>query len=223
MSVLTELRVAVNAPPSLFPFYERLLSPLGVLCTPICRLIELTSMPLAGLLFHGMVVDQEVIEGASEGEKHTLGSLREIYPVLVTRPQDVPGPVVAQFAEKLRQAEARPVRAHNRQGLVMRAVLSSREDLSSPEHTLTLNVSRGGAFFFSPKNVAVGNTLWCDFPELDQPRHPVQARVCWSTSWRSAAGPPGFGVQFVSMTPETARSLQIKLVHSCLPQKRGGA
>ena len=77
------------------------------------------------------------------------------------------------------------------------------------ERTVTINCSRGGAFFFSAQDWKDLNTVWFIINEL-QDKSPIVGKIRWAIAWGKALKIPGIGISFKHINPNQMEELTEK-------------
>lgn len=197
--------------------YSRALMQLRVTMESVPSVAELYRL-LPQTTFSGVLLDTEVMNSASSGEKAFIHDLIQIFPsvrlkhdpetkqisvLYFGRSHDENATLEWFVANQCKGFMPRTIRDCKRVELNFNVLLSKRPDFAGGQSlkTITVNVSTEGCFVITPEPWKNGETGWLKFMELLDPT-PIRVEVRWIKAWGKTMGIPGIGVRFREMTPE---------------------
>ncbi|MCF8128874.1 MAG: PilZ domain-containing protein [Deltaproteobacteria bacterium] len=139
----------------------------------------------------------------------TLG--KETGKIRLFYPGQPPGATLKDFVEKeCRTFTPRRLAHHIRKELHFNVLLSGYPEMVDCERTVSVDVSEGGCFIFSPREWVTGDMVWLKILELSS-QQPIGARVKRCVRWGEAMRVPGIGLQFDEMNSSQRRELEKRL------------
>ena len=92
---------------------------------------------------------------------------------------------------------ARKIGLEKRERIHFNVLLAKENDFSegNVEHTVTIDISKGGCFIFSNNNWKDNDNAWFIIKELSD-QTPILGEVCWKVEWGKSMRIPGIGLRY---------------------------
>lgn len=131
---------------------------------------------------------------------------KDIIHTLSNRPQDGDESVAGFIQQHCLDHQGRPIRASERVAIHFNLTLYRPGQLTHTEPTVTVDVSRGGAYINSQQRWKVAEEAQFIVKEFKD-RTPIVGEVRWQIPWGKAMKFPGFGVRFTQISEEQIKEL----------------
>jgi Tfp pilus assembly protein PilZ len=166
--------------------------------------------------YSGVMVDLVTSMKISKEERSVAQEIIEVFPVVQLKWENTTNGIhafssgqtsncdsLADFIDTgCKNFPARPLRRTNRKNINFNVTMSKNEVFYDKflEYTVTINVSQGGCFLFSPRNWKPEENVWFIINEL-QDKTPIAGNVRWYMAWGKTMRMPGIGVSFKQIEP----------------------
>lgn len=203
--------------------YLDALSALDVECTVVHNFKELYRQR-STQTYSGLLVDIVSSIKATVADRSALKELMEVYPALRLRWDPESGDIrtlmigagpgqnisIAQFVNDYCSAfYPQALRLYQRQSLhcsVLCSVYPQMPD-GANKRTITVDLSVGGCFLYSPYILEVGTALWLRFVDFAD-NTPIKVEVVWCREWGNTMKIPGAGVRFVQINAAQIKEIE---------------
>lgn len=202
--------------PELEARYREAMPSDGVECVPVsCFSVFFKQSETVAC--NGVLLDIVSVIKASPFDREVIQELLEVYPSLRLR-WDAPSGVIRTLmtgagpgqqvtldnfiAIYCENFPPRSLRMRQRKHIHCNVLYSPHDQMSkeSTQQTVTMDLSEGGCFLFTPLALPVGERLWLRFIEL-MDNSPILVEVQWCREWGKSMKVPGVGVRFVLIQP----------------------
>lgn len=145
---------------------------------------------------NGILLELTTFVTATPAEKQAIQDVVDFFPNARFKVSDNEVRVLSQsfdtFVAECQQFKARPLRKHVRKERVLAVYLSADASFEHAEKTVTVNISAGGCFIYSPLEWHIGDRVWLRFPENSVALSGV---IRTSHAWGNNRLIPGIGIQ----------------------------
>ena len=175
--------------------------------------------------YQGVMIDLPTSMRASKDEKGIVQEILEVFPIVQVKwdaatnvirtmslGKSISCDTLNEFINKeCQEFPARAIRLNTRKIINFNTLISKEETMYDKhiERTVTINCSRGGAFFFSAQDWKDLNTVWFIINEL-QDKSPIVGKIRWAIAWGKALKIPGIGISFKHINPNQMEELTEK-------------
>jgi Tfp pilus assembly protein PilZ len=177
----------------------------------------------------GILLCLTSLMGIDQSSKSFVQTLEQVYPVARIRWHEGKGTFVLiatrsgnvetlnNFAAICSNFVPRRLRRSERLAKTLNVLVSNSSDLANPAHAFTMNISVRGCFLHTPKEWAIGDSVYLQILEL--PRNLIiEGIVVRCVQWGVPFSAQGIGVQFINLENELIEELQRLLYY--LPPAR---
>jgi Tfp pilus assembly protein PilZ len=160
---------------------------------------------------HGVMIDLPTKIKASRDEKALVHEVLNKFPVINLRWENETGTIKTLYHSKIqsggtikdfinqecRSFNPRTIRSSVRKNINFNVMLTKSDNFKEEnmERTITIDVSKGGCFIYSPKKWERHSDVLLIIKELED-HTPIRGKVIWGIAWGEAMRIPGIGVMF---------------------------
>lgn len=164
--------------------------------------------------YNGVMIDAPTKIKASKEEKTLVHEILDKFPVIQLKWEGKTCVIKTLFHNQYKTGgtlndfinqeclsfNPRTIRASVRKNINFNVILANNDDFSEEniERTVTIDVSKGGCFIYSPEKRQSNSNIWFIINELDD-NTPIRSEVMWSLEWGKAMRIPSIGVMFTDI------------------------
>ena len=165
--------------------------------------------PFDKRFYNGVLAEEKLIDHCNPADEPTIKLLKNIFPFHAINPDIGPAQdlELATFLENCRRFPPRSIRQQKRVELSLSAKVSTDPDFNNVQTTCTLNLSSNGCFLTNPLNRKIGDRVWLNLDELEDP-NPLLSEIRWFSSGPRTNLPPGMGVKFLEASSDQIVQLE---------------
>lgn len=172
--------------------------------------------------YQGIMVDLITSVKASREDKDIAQNVLDAFPVIQLKWDQqtnnihtisngaASGGTLAHFIDhECRPFKPRAVRINARKCTNFNVLICKNIEMdpSQTEHSVTVNISKGGCFLFSCQNWSNISEIWMVVHELDD-KTPIQGEIRWRQPWGKTMAIPGIGIQIKHITSKQKTQLE---------------
>lgn len=180
---------------------------------------------MIGNPYQGIMVDMITSMKSPKEDKGTAQDAIEAFPIVQLRWDGesktintislgkgfASGSLADFVAKECANFTARAIRLNPRKPINFNVIMSKEEAMNKTaiERTVTVNVSKGGCFFYTVQDWSDTKEVHFIIKELHD-RTPISGEIRWAVQWGKTMMLPGIGISFLSISPKQLEELASK-------------